>query len=133
MRSLWPPPRSLAIVILGLPIFVLALEVWDHWGASDPRNLQYILWKAGYYKMDRGRAFETFYIDPGAEKFIVGKTRAQIEAAFGPLPEASPDEPYLKICFPGWPFAGKQVLRMNPFIIVFEGQRASELILVKGC
>ena len=133
MRSLWPPPRSLAAVILGLPIFVLALEIWDHWGASDPRNLQYILWKAGYYEMDRGRAWEIFYMDPEQKKFIVGKTRSEIEAKFGPQPLADPNEPYLRICYPTWPWQGKEVLRMRPFIVVMEKGVATELWLVKGC
>jgi len=102
---------------------------------SDPKNIKYVLWKAGAYPMNLDTATGTMVGDAKRGKLVVGRTRQELQARFGyllPLPDASP---YLRNCYENSSRKGREVvfIRTSPWMVVFDGGKASELVLIKGC
>lgn len=114
---------------------------------GDPKNIKYILWKAGIYKLDLDLATEVMVGDPGREKLVIGKTEAQLKKRFGYL--LTPDEAsyYLQGCTSDpprykadppygpspWKDKKRLFIRRSPWMVVFDGDKARELWLIKGC
>jgi hypothetical protein len=65
---------------------------------GDPKNIKYVLWKHGLYKMDLDLATEVMVGDPHRESLVIGKTEAQLKKRFGYL--LTPDEAsfYVRAC-----------------------------------
>lgn len=125
--------RIVAVVL----IFIAAPVVWilTYPSASDPKNIKYVLWKHGLYRMDLDSASGTMIGDANREMLVLGKTKVELREKFGylsTLPEASP---YLRSCYENSDWKGADVLfiRKSPWMIVFSGDRATELVLIKGC
>jgi hypothetical protein len=79
--------RTICGVIL-VPAVILSFIVgWILMFPSrgDPKNIQYILWKAGIYRMPIEVAADTMIGDVHPEELVVGKTKAQLQNRFGPL------------------------------------------------
>ena len=62
--------------------FVIAWGV-SYRGDGDPKNLHYILWKAGLCPMDLDRAAWTMIGDATGREIVIGKTTAQLKDRFG--------------------------------------------------
>lgn len=141
-RVLW----IVAIILGSLAAFVGAW-VATYPDKGDPKNIKYILWKAGIYKLDLDLATEVMVGDPGREKLVIGKTEEQLKKRFGYL--LRPDEAsyYLQGCTSDpprykadppygpspWKDKRRLFIRESPWMVVFEGERATQLWLIKGC
>lgn len=128
------PVKLTLVVILGLSILFAAGWV-STYTSRDPKNLQYILWKAGVYKLDLSSATDTMIGDANSDKLVVGKTKAQIEKRFGPLLTPEQATPYLRGCWQDSDWKNKVVffIENSPWMVVFDGDKATDLVLIKGC
>lgn len=102
---------------------------------GDPKNIKYVLWKAGIYRMNLDTAAYTMIGDSGRNKLVVGKSREQLRNKFGYLVTPANASQYLRGCYQNSDWKNKEVLflRQSPFMVVFDGNRATDLVLVKGC
>jgi hypothetical protein len=103
--------------------------------ANDHKNIGYVLWKAGLYRMNLNIATETMVGDPNRDKLVVGKTEAELQRRFGFLLEPSQASEYLRSCYLGSSWKSQKVLflRNSSWMVIFSGDRATDLVLVKGC
>jgi hypothetical protein len=123
-----------------IAIFVAVFVTVATWALTypspnDPKNLRYVFWKAGGYKLDPDVATETMIGDSARDRIVVGKSKLQLKDRFGYLvapPEASP---YLRSCFENSPWKNSDVLfiRKSSWMVVFSGDNATSLVLLKGC
>lgn len=128
-------------VLIGVMIFVGAVAIFfGGWvltypGPEDPKNVGYVFWKAGLYNMSLRQATSTMVHDGGVDRLVVGKTRTQIEERFGPLVPLADASPYARGCYENSARTGKDVLFIahSSWMIVFDDDRAVDLVLVKGC
>jgi hypothetical protein len=130
--------RRVRIVVVAA--FVLALVFVIGWALtypfpSDPKNIRYVLWKAGLYRMDADNAAIAMVGDPGSKKMVVGKTREELQSRFGRLLTLAEASPYYKFCYQTSSLKGSDVLFIgrSPWMIVLKGDRAADLMLLKGC
>ena len=102
---------------------------------SDPKNVKYILWKAGFHTMNVDLATGTMIGDPSRDDLVIGKTKGQIRDRFGSLLSPAEATPYLRACYLSSDWRHREVLfiRTSPWMIVFDGDRATDLVLIKGC
>jgi hypothetical protein len=116
-----------------LLVFSMALWVAAYPGRYDPKNFRYVLWKAGVYSMDLDGATAVMVHDAGARALVVGKTRRQLRNRFGVLLPLEQVTPYLRRGHELY-WKDKEVLfiRRSPWMIVFNGDRAVDLVLMKG-
>jgi hypothetical protein len=128
--------RSVAVRLLAgiIVVLMLAIGVWSvTYSGEDPRNIKYVLWKAGLYKMNIDSAAFTMVRDSGRDKLVVGKTKGELQSRFGNLLTLEQVSQYYRAGYNlGW--KGKDVLfiRNSPWMIVFDHGRATELVLMKG-
>ena len=126
--------RALAVASA---ILIVGVLVWwlTYPQSSDPKNMRYVLWKAGVYKMDLDQATGTMTGDRASERVGVGKTKGELRKKFGYLTLPVDATPYLRGCYENSAFRGKDVLfiRKSPWMVVFDGDKSTNLILVKGC
>jgi hypothetical protein len=101
---------------------------------KDPKNLKYVLWKAGLYKVDVDVALSAMVGDRNCKIIIIGKSKKQLEYRFGYLLPPSQAGKYYFEYYKNSVFCGKDALfiRDSPWMVIFDGERANELILVKG-
>jgi hypothetical protein len=121
--------------IVTLTALVILLGGWEvtYPSAGDPKNLRYVLWKAGLYKMDLDLARGTMVGDPSRDKLVNGKTEAALRGRFGYLLTPLDASPYLKVCSAPWKERKVLFIRNSPWMVVFNGDKATDLVLIKGC
>jgi hypothetical protein len=102
---------------------------------SDPKNIKYVLWKSGLYGMNLDKATGTMIGDGSSDELVVGKTRAQLRERFGYLSTPADVSQYLRNCDQNSSWKGREVLfiRKSPWMVVFDGDKATDLVLIKGC
>jgi len=74
--------------IIVLVFFLVAVVGgWEltYWSESDPKNIKYVIWKTGLYRMNLDSVTGTMIGDPGREKLIIGKTKSELRKRFGYL------------------------------------------------
>jgi hypothetical protein len=131
--------KSLPIQIVGVILLAvfLVVGVWvlTYPEDSDPKNIKYVLWKAGLYRMDLDTAAETMIGDAYRNDLVVGKTKAQLRDRFGFLLTLADTTPYNRGCYQDSSLKDKNVLfiRQSPWMVVFDGDKATDLVLIKGC
>lgn len=125
--------RILTGVFIVVFVFVAAWALT--YAEGDPKNIKYVLWKAGFYKMNLDTAADTMIGDSGRNKLVVGKSKDQLRNKFGYLVTPANASQYLRGCHQSSGWKNKEVLfiRQSPFMVVFDGDRATDLVLVKGC
>jgi hypothetical protein len=126
------------VTAIVLPVALLVGVVgWEltYQSESDPKNIKYTLWKSGLYRMNLDSATGAMIGDPGREELVVGKTKSQLQERFGYLLPPADASPYLRGCYRDSSWKNRDVLfiRKSPWVVVFDGDKASELILFKGC
>jgi hypothetical protein len=123
----------LVLSVLGLVTVFLVSYVLLY-PSPDPKNMRYVLWRAGFHTMDPDTAVEIMVGDVHPEKIVLGKTREQLRGRFGYLSTLAQASPYLQDCYSSWHSRGKEVLfiRTSQWMIVFDGDQATELVLCKG-
>lgn len=102
---------------------------------SDPKNIKYVLWKVGLYAMNIDKATGTMVGDASRDKLVVGKTKSQLQERFGYLSTPAEVSPYLRRCYQdsSWKNQNALFIRNSQWMVIFDGDRAIELVLVKGC
>lgn len=123
-----------------ISLFALLLVCIGGWvlmypSSSDPKNIKYVLWKDGIYRLNPEIATATMIGDPGRDKLVVGKTKAQLKDKFGSLVSVADVSPYLRSCYQKSSWKDRDVLFIgqSPWMVVFDGGEATDLVLVKGC
>jgi hypothetical protein len=104
---------------------------------ADPKNIGYVLWKAGVYRMNLDEVTEAMVGDGDPEKnrLVIGKTESELRKQFGFLLEPSQASPYLRSCYQSSAWKDRKVLfiRKSQWMVVFADDKATHLLLVKGC
>jgi hypothetical protein len=102
--------------------------------SPDRKNIRYVLWKAGFHTMASDIAAGIMVGDVHSERLVLGKTREQLRHRFGYLQTLAQASPYQQLCYSSSGRIGKEVLfiRSTEWIIVFDGDRATDLVLCKG-
>lgn len=103
--------------------------------SPDPKSIKYVLWKADLYRLNLDEATGTMVGDPHRDQLVAGKTKAQLRDKFGPLLSSAEASPYLKGCYQNSAWKDKDVLFIgqSSWMVVFDGDKATNLVLVKGC
>lgn len=126
-------------MLLAIPIAILC-SIAVGWAlvypqSSDPKNIEYMLWKNGLYRINLDAATDAIIGDPNVSKLVVGQTKDQLRRRFGYLQTPAESMGYLKSCHQ-WPVAKDKdalFIRRSTWMVVFDGETATQLILVKGC
>lgn len=125
------------IVAVTLAAVVIFFGVWVSMypSASDPKNVGYVLWKAGLYKINLDIATGTMIGDAGRDKLVIGKTEAELRAKFEYLVPPNDASPYLGSCYQSsrWKDRKALFIRRSPWMVVFDREKATQLVLIKGC
>jgi hypothetical protein len=123
-------PTMMAAVILSLGGWHLMYP-----SLADPKNMTYVCWKAGLDRMDLDTATSTMIGDADRDKLVIGKTKSQLRERFGYLVTAAEASPYLRGCYQDSSWKDRDVLfiRQSPWMVVFDGAKATDLVLMKGC
>jgi hypothetical protein len=123
--------QTVATILLALVLFV---GIWYslYPDGGDSHSVRCFLWKAGIYSADRTLAPFAMLGDRHREELIVGKTKEQLKSRFTLLTLDEVSHYYRD----GHDAGGKDrdvlFIKGTPWMIVFEGDRATELILMKG-
>jgi hypothetical protein len=129
--------RNMRIVIFLLVLLFACIGGWAlmYPSSSDPKNIKYVLWKAGLYRVNLEVATAAMIGDPSRDKLVVGKTKAQLRDRFGPLVSAAEASLYLRGCYQNSSWKDRDVLFIgqSPWMVVFDGDKATNLVLIKGC
>jgi hypothetical protein len=116
-------------------LLALTLGAWqisypDH---NDPKNLRYTFWKRGLASFDLDQACGTMIEDRNARSLVIGKSKEQLQGRSGFLTRPSEAGPYLERAYA---VHGKgqdaAYIRRSPWLVIFHGGRATDLILMKG-
>jgi hypothetical protein len=133
-RALSKEIRIGAAVIVLIPCLVLGVWVAAHPDSSDPKNIQYVMWKQGLFQMNEDLALGTMVGDYSSRSLVIGKSEQDLKKRFGYL-RTIKEIPYYNRCYSDSPWNGKPVklLRSSNWMVVFDGGKAIDLILLKGC
>jgi hypothetical protein len=116
---------------------ILSIAAWSltYPSSSDPKNIKYVLWKAGIYKLNPDIALATMIGDPDRDRVVLGRTKAQLRKEFGALISPGDASMYLRSCYENSPRKEKDVMFLGPssWMVVFDHDKATELVLIKGC
>lgn len=124
-----------ALAVLLLPVLFLCGWMVMYPDPYDPQGIRYVLWKSGLPSMNPDMALEVME-HTNADPIVVGKTEEQLRNRFGYLRTLDQADSYMRSCYANSPWwYGKPVkfLRKSRWMVVFKGDRASRLVLVKGC
>jgi hypothetical protein len=126
--------RALALAV-AIPILFVGGWVGTYPSDGDPKNIKYVLWKRGLYRTNLDVAADTMIGDASRDTLVIGKTKAQLRERFGYLQTAAEASQYLRGCYQDSAWKNRDVLfiRNSPYMVIFDGDRAVELILIKGC
>jgi hypothetical protein len=124
---------TLLLFVLGfVTVFLLGWVLL--YPSPDPKNITYVLWRAGFHTMDPDAAAGIMVGDVHPERIVLGKTKEQLRSRFGYLTTVAEASLYLQGCYSSSGRRGKEVLfiRKSEWMIVFVDDRAIELVLCKG-
>jgi len=73
--------------------------------------------------------------DSGRDKLVLGKTKVQLEEKFGYLLIPTEASEYLRHYYQKSSWDGRDVffIRQSPWMVVFDHDKATTLVLIKGC
>lgn len=129
--------RLMRIVIIFFALFLIFVGGWSlmYPSSSDPKNIKYVLWKAGFYKANLDDATGAMVGDPDRDKLVVGKTRAELRDRFGLLRSPAEASPYLRGCYENSPWNKRDVVFIGQSLrmVVLDGDKATNMVLIKGC
>jgi len=127
----------LRVGFIVIAVLVLSLALWSltYPSSGDPKNIKYVLWKAGLYKLNPDVALGTMVGDPGRDELVLGRTKAQLRKEFGALISPGDASVYLRSCYENSPWKEKDVMFLgrSSWMVVFDHDKATELVLIKGC
>jgi|SRR5581483_4809018 len=127
-------------ILVGLIVVLAVVLFFGGWAMiypspSDPQNMKYVLWKAGLYRVGLDRATAAMVGDRDRDRLVLGRTKAQLRNKFGYLLSPKDASPYLRGCYQSSPWKSKDVLFIgdSSWMIVFDDDKATSLLFVKGC
>jgi hypothetical protein len=125
----------LVIILFALPAVFIAGWALTYPSASDPKNIRYVLWKANLWKIDLDTATGTMIGDARRNDLVIGRTEGEIRSKFGYLAMPADTSEYLRNCYQNSPWVNKKVLfiRNSSWMVIFDHDIATDLVLVKGC
>lgn len=123
----------ISVIVVGVVVFFGGWALT--YPSPDPKSIKYVLWKADLYKLNLDEATGTMVGDPNRNKLVVGKTKGQLRDKFGPLLSPAEASLYVRGCYQNSSWKDKNVLFIgqSPWMVVFDGDKATNLVLVKGC
>ncbi len=128
--------RCLRILLATLVLVLICFGGWVaiYPSASDPKNFRYVFWKAGLHTLKTDVALGVMVHDADRDKLVVGKTRTQLQERFGLLSKPSEVSQYYRECHETTIWKGRDVLFLShgPWMVVFDGDNAADLVLCKG-
>ena len=73
--------------------------------------------------------------DPNRDTLVLRKTKAELRDKFGTLLSPADASPYLRGCYRNSSWKDRDVLFIGQsfWMVVFDGDKASHLVLIKGC
>lgn len=123
------------IAVLAL-LFAVFVGLWISIFAapSDPHNLSYFLWKHGFLGLSHSKIYAGMVNDRRRETLVLGKSKEEINTRLGPLRNPLEASPYLRSYYEHGPYKGQDAAYLDDSIllIVFEGGRATDMVIVKG-
>ena len=132
--------RRRLIPVIFAVVVLLLLGGWEllYPSDTDPKSIGYALWKAGLYKMNLDTATGIMIGDVRRDQLVVGKTVPELEKRFGTMwePNQLAPEEYQRKCWQNSPWKDRKVrfIKHNSWwMVVFDGDKATELVLLKGC
>src|SRR5271168_1948597 len=104
--------RHMRTVIFLFALLVACIGGWVlmYPSSSDPKNIKYVLWKAGLYRVNLDVATTAMVGDPSRDKLVVGKTKTQLRDRFGSLFSPAEASPYLRGCYQNSSWKDSEVL-----------------------
>ena len=128
------PRGRTVMLVLAFLFTVVVVWVLLYPSEDDPKNIKYVLWKSDLYPMNLDNAMSAMIGDIGREKLVVGKNKMQLRKKFGYLVAPAEAHPYMRSCYLESPWKDRDVLliRNGPWMVVFSGEKATELVLCKG-
>ena len=132
MKSLWM--RTVVLVLVLMFVFFVGWAFM--YPFPDQRNIKYVFWKAGLYRLNLAQAEGEMISDPHRDNIVIGKTKAQLERRFGRLIPLADATEYAKFCCQhGSECKNATFVDDGPalWMIVFRGDKATALFLMKGC
>jgi|SRR5689334_585058 hypothetical protein len=126
------------VLIIGVGSVLIVLLAWTlmYPAPNDPRNMKYVLWKTGIVREEPQGATDAMVGDENRDKLVIGKTEAKIRDRFGSLLSPTQVSPYLRSCYQksAWKDDKDSLfIAQSSWMIIFNGKRATKLILLKGC
>jgi hypothetical protein len=129
--------RHMRIVIFLFALLVVCIGGWAlmYPSSGDPKNIKYVFWKAGLYRVNLDVATTAMVGDPSRDKLVVGKTKTQLRDRFGLLLSPAEASPYLRGCYQNSSWKDRDVLFIgqSSWMIILDGDKATNLVLIKGC
>ncbi|MGH9746783.1 MAG: hypothetical protein ACRD59_11815 [Candidatus Acidiferrales bacterium] len=126
----------ISFILVSFVVVFLAGWLALYPSSSDPKNIKYVLWKAGFYRLDPDIALATMIGDPPREGLVLGKTKAELRDKFSSLVTPADASPYLEGCYQGSSWKDKHdvlFIRQSSWMVVFDHGKATDLVLIKGC
>ncbi len=118
-----------------LAVLAIGLGAWGMtYPGNDPRGLKYVLWKHGLYRMNLDEACDTMIGDARRDAVVLGRTKAELRDRFGYLLTPVQTSKYNRTCYENSSSSEDALfIRNSSWMVVFDGPRATKLILIKGC
>ena len=125
---------GIALIVL-VPCLVLGGWEATYPGIDDPKNIHYFLWKKGLASIDLDRALGTMTGDTHSESLVLGKSEDELRKRFGYLRSIDEVSSYQRDCYQNSPWKMERVvfLRNSWYMVVLKNDKATDLVLVKGC
>lgn len=123
------------LIVVGAAAMILGGWALTYPDSNDPKNVKYVFWKAGLCKLNLDSATAAMVADPSRDKLVIGKTKTQLRNRFGSFLSPMDASPYLKNCYLNSSWKNRDVLFIgqSSWMVVFDGEKATNLVLVKGC
>lgn len=127
------------LMLITAIVVVVVVTFFGGWGlmypSPDPKSIKYVLWKADLYILNLDEAAAAMVGDSNRDKLVVGKTKEQLRDKFGSLLPPADASRYLRECYKNSDWKGRDVLFIgqSSWMVVFDGDKATNLVLVKGC
>jgi hypothetical protein len=127
------PVKISAFILAAVVMFLCGWAIT--YPGSDPKGMKYVFWKAGLYNMNASEATDAMVGDAYRDELVIGKTRTQLQKRFGPLISPADASPYLRGCYQNSAWSRRDVsfIANSAWMVVFDSDKSTELILVKGC
>ena len=121
--------RFVTIISVAVVVGIASLVAIDD---NHKTNLKYLMWKHHLVRYEPKLALRYFNVDAEFRLSLIGKTRTEVEAWFPILRQIDKEDSYLPTCGEAVWKPGFVWIDSSRWGIVFENDRARDIILFKG-